>query len=268
MKEIINKPLIMNLQLFGEGEDYIEMDEGDFSETPSEELTETEDIQETEEVQAEVDDTTETIAEQEMQKIRIKYNHEERELTLDEATQLAQKGMNYDKLQQRLNEVQSNPGLAYLNELAERSGTSIENLVNYWREQEQQAELNQLIQNNIPEEYAREMIENKKFRNQMEQRERQAQMEAKQHAEFEDFFKTFDDVKPESIPAEVWQRNNEGVPLKYAYMEHEFSKLKTEMQVLKHNQEIKKKAPIRSTVSYGSKEETSDDLFLEGFNSI
>ena len=58
------------------------------------------------------------------------------------------------------------------------------------------------------------------------------------------------------------------VPLKYAYMEHEFSKLKTEMQVLKHNQEVKKKAPIRSTVSYGSKEETSDDLFLEGFNSI
>lgn len=209
----MKKPLIMNLQLFAEGEDYIEMDESDFSETPSEEFTETEEIQDTEEVQTDVEDITETNVEQEMQKIRIKYNHEERELTLDEATQLAQKGMNYDKLQQKLNEVQGNPGLAYLNELAERSGTSVENLVNYWREQETQAELNQLIQNNIPEEYAREMIENKKFRSQMEQKEKQAQMEQKQHAEFDDFFRTFTDVKPENIPSEVWQKNNEGVPI-------------------------------------------------------
>lgn len=265
----MKEKLIMNLQLFAEGDDYIEMDESDFTEEPySEEVQE--DITE-EEVQSEVEDTTNTDEEVETpeeQKIRIKYNHEERELTLEEATQLAQKGMNYDKLQEKFNEVQNNPGLAYLNKLAERSGTTIENLVSYWEEQETQAELNQLIQNNIPEEYAKEMIENKKFREQMEQKERQAQIEQKQHQEFDDFFKTFEGVKPEDIPTEVWQKNNEGVPLKYAYMEHEYSKLKNEMQVLKHNQEIKKKAPIRSTVSYGSKEETTNDPFLEGFNSI
>lgn len=264
----MTKPFIMNLQLFAEGDDYIEMDENDFiSEEPySEEVQE--DLTE-EKIQSEVEEIAETTEETpEEQRIRIKYNHEERELTLEEATQLAQKGMNYDKLQQKFNEAQNNPGLAYLNKLAERSGTSIENLVSYWEEQETQAELNQLIQNNIPEEYAREMIENKKFREQMEQKERQAQLESKQHQEFDDFFKTFTDVKPESIPAEVWQRNEEGVPLKYAYMEHEYNQLKNEMQVLKHNQEIKKKAPIRSTISYGNKEETTDDPFLEGFNSI
>lgn len=263
----MTKPFIMNLQLFAEGDDYIEMDESDFTEEPySEEVQE--DLTE-EEIQSEVEETAETTEETpEEQRIRIKYNHEERELTLEEATQLAQKGMNYDKLQQKFNEVQNNPGLAYLNKLAERSGTSIENLVSYWEEQETQAELNQLIKNNIPEEYAREMIENKKFREQMEQKEKQAQLESRQHQEFDDFFKTFTDVKPEDIPTEVWQKNEEGVPLKYAYMEHEYNKLKNEMQVLKHNKEIKKKAPIRSTSTYGNKEETTDDPFLEGFNSI
>lgn len=263
----MTKPFIINLQLFAEGDDYIEMDESDFTEEPySEEVQE--DLTE-EEIQSEVEETTETTEETpEEQRIRIKYNHEERELTLEEATQLAQKGMNYDKLQQKFNEVQNNPGLAYLNKLAERSGTSIENLVSYWEEQETQAELNQLIQNNIPEEYAREMIENKKFREQMEQKERQAQVEAKQQLEFNDFFKAFEGVKPEDIPTEVWQKNEKGVPLKYAYMEYEHKKLQNEIQVLKHNQEIKKKAPIRSTSSYGNKEETTDDPFLEGFNSI
>jgi len=253
-------------------EDIIEMDENDFiSEEPgTDEIIENEVNEEGQEFTEEVEETAETdeVIQDPEQRIKIKYNHEEKELTLEEATQLAQKGMNYDKLQEKLFETQNNPGLAYLNELANRHGTSIENLVSYWKEQDSQAELNQLIQNNIPEEYAREMIENRKFREQQQLKEKETQAEARQHEEFDDFFRTFTDIKPTDIPNEVWQKNNEGVPLKYAYMEHEFNNLKNEMQVLKHNKEIKKKAPIRSTVSYGNREETTDDPFLEGFNSI
>ncbi|KIL35863.1 hypothetical protein SD71_10750 [Cohnella kolymensis] len=57
-------------------------------EQPAETLTEVEDTKPTEE---EAEPT------QEPQKLKIKYNHEEKEISLEEATTLAQKGLNYDK---------------------------------------------------------------------------------------------------------------------------------------------------------------------------
>ena len=42
------------------------------------------------------------------QSIKVKYNHEEREIGLEEAALLAQKGMNYDKLEARLKALEAN----------------------------------------------------------------------------------------------------------------------------------------------------------------
>ena len=117
---------------------------------------ETENMEETVETVENVEETvenTEVVPEtvQEMQKMKLKYNHQEVELPLDEVQILAQKGMNYDKLQEKLHQAENNVGIQYLNDLAKRNGTDIEGLVNYWKEQERQSELNQLIQNNIPQ---------------------------------------------------------------------------------------------------------------------
>ena len=208
--------------------------------------------------------TEEQKVQEEIQKLKIKYNHEEMELPIDEVQVLAQKGMNYDKLQERLHQVENHVGLKYLEELAERSGTDVEGLVNYWRNQEHQQELNQLIQNNIPEEYAKEIIENRKFRQQLQQKEAEAQRKEAESREFKDFLDTFPDVKPEEIPPEVWEKNNNGIPLKFAYMEHEMSKLKNEINVLKNNNLNKKKAVVNPI---GNANDENYDAFLDGFNS-
>lgn len=55
-----------------------------------------------------------------------------------------------------------------------------------------------------------------------QQREETERKKAQQHADLQDFIKTFPDVKAEDIPVEVWQANANGVPLRYAYAEHAY----------------------------------------------
>lgn len=238
---------------------------------------ETENQVESENLETNVDNVEETVdnaeasneeqeqqAQEEIQKIKLKYNHEEMELPLEEVQVLAQKGMNYDKLQEKLNQVESNPGLQYLNELAERSGTDVEGLVNYWREQERQAELNQLIQNNIPEELASEILENRRYREEQKRLQEEQKKSEAQNQEFKEFFDSFPNVEPNSIPREVWEKNENGVPLKYAYMEYEMDKIKNENNILKNNNQNKKKAVVNSV---GNGNDENYDPFLDGFNS-
>lgn len=232
--------------------------------TPIETESQEETVDNVEETVDNTEPTNEEHIQEEIQKIKLKYNHEEMELPIDEVQVLAQKGMNYDKLQEKLNQVESNPGLQYLNELAERNGTNVEGLVNFWREQERQAELNQLIQANIPEELASEILENRKYREQQEQARKEAEEKQKQELEFKEFFDEFPDAKPSDIPVEVWQKNEQGIPLKYAYMEYEMSKLKSENSILKNNNKNKEKAVVNPI---GNGNDENYDAFLDGFDS-
>lgn len=262
--------LIMNLQLFSEldTDDFdLGFDEGEVeveTEIPTEEtITET---TENEEVENEV--PNEETQEQTEAFLKIKYNKEEKALSMQEAIELSQKGMNYDKVIDRLHQVENNVGLQYLNELAQRNGSTIDEMVAYWREQEYQSQVNELVQQNIPEEYAREMIENKKFREEYQQRVQAEQQQAKQKAEFDEFLNAFPNVKPNDIPSEVWQSNDNGVPLKYAYMEYQMYNIINENKVLKQQSKNKQSSPAMGTTMYGNKENTSKDDFMDGFNSI
>lgn len=263
--------LKINLQLFGEEEgfnDDVILPEGFTEETPTEVNEEV-----VEEVAEGIEETVETPNIETPQTIKIKYNHEEKELTLEEATQLAQKGLNYDKLQQKINEFQNHPGLQYLNDLANRNGMQVEDLVQYWKQQEEQAMLNELLEKNIPEEYAKEMLESRKFREEQlkAQKAQEEEMLKKQEDEnqVKDFLEAYPNVKPTDIPQEVWDKAQQGVPLKYAYMEHEHKQLSDRVKILETNLNNKKKAPISNGVGdFGTDEPIQEDDFLKGFNSI
>lgn len=237
----------------------IEMDMEDF------------DLNHEEENQEVVQEEAQEEAQEETQEVepflQIKYNKEEKALSKEEAQILAQKGMNYDKVIQRLEEFENNPNLQYLNDLASRSNMSLDQLVGYWQEQENEAALNELLERNIPEEYAKEMLESRKFREQLQQKEMEQQQKNKEQKEFIDFAETFKDIKPEDIPVEVWKTREElGIPLKYAYMEYENSNLKKDREILINNQNNRKKAPGLGTTKYGSAAATQkSDPFLEGF---
>ena len=257
--EIKNKPLIMNLQLFSElgEEDTIELDTTDFEET-SDIPTDGQDVED--------NTTTEPTQTEEVQPfLNIKYNKEDMALTQEQAIELAQKGMNYDKIMDKLHQAENNVGMQYLNELAQRNGATIEELVNYWRVQEEQAQLNQLIQNNIPEEYAKEILENRKFREEQQRLQRENAAKERQNLEFNEFFNAFPNVKPEEIPNSVWEANNNGIPLKFAYMQYENQQLLNKINILENNQANKNKAPIGTGIGNTSNDDY--DSFLDGFDN-
>ena len=89
--------------------------------TPSEEpqaeniTTDTDNVEQVAEDTTEATDTTQEVQEQteaakeEARKLKIKFNHQEMELGEDEAIPYIQKGMNYDKLQEQLNSLKSDP---------------------------------------------------------------------------------------------------------------------------------------------------------------
>lgn len=233
---------------------------------PDEEAAPQEEVTESEEDTKPSEEEAEPVTEP--QRIKVKYNHEEKELTLEEAATLAQKGLNYDKIQEKLNALQSDPRLSFVEELARENNMTTEQYLEAVKEHREQQRLNELIQQNIPEDLAREILENRKFREQLQTKEKAAQDQEKQQAQFNEFVQTFPDVKPEEVPKEVWDKFSQGVPLKYAYMEHAYKQMQTTVQILKQNETNAKKAPTGSVTAHGGQEIAAEDDFLRGFNSI
>lgn len=256
----------------------------DFSEgTPAEENTgenitndenlETDGIQPEEGIEGEEGTPTETPQEP---FLKVKYNKEEVELTQEQVIELAQKGMNYDKIYQKYNEVANNPTLEYFNDLAQRNGMDLEGLVSYYQQQEEQSELEYLQrEKGLTEELAKEVMENRKFRQQLDNERKSQKEEVQRQENFrkqqESFMNKYPNVTPDKIPQSVWDewKQSGGNDLVSAYMNYENAQLKQELAILKQNGKNKASAPIRAGVSVnGSKGVEVEDAFLQGFNSI
>lgn len=160
---------------------------------------------------------------------RMQYNKEAAQVeSLDQLIEFAQKGMNYDKVTQTKSEIeqqlaaaQNDPHLAFYKDLAKRYG--YDDLGKYEeavKAQWEQDEINKLIQANVPEEYAREMLENKKFREQYGQEKEQREAQDKETAMYNEFIETFPGVDANNIPPEVWEMVNKGRDLTSAYAIH------------------------------------------------
>lgn len=223
----------------------------------------------------ETGEETEGEQKEELPPIKVKYNKEEIEIPYEEAVPLIQKGLNYDKIQERLQALESDPRLSFVEELAQEQGMDVNEFIEAYKKWREQEQLNQLIQQNIPEELAQEILETRKLRAQIEEERKVKEQQEKENEEFANFFDYFReangrdfDASKDQIPQEVWEANANGVPLKYAYMEYLNNKLKNQVQVLKQNEENAKKAPVTSVSAHGSQEIASEDAFLRGFNSI
>lgn len=237
-------------------------------------IDESENTNEEETVEELKEQSTSEVAEEPL-RFKVKYNHEEQELGYDEAVPLIQKGMNYDKLQEKLTQFESDPRLALIEELASENNMTTEEYISAVKEHKEQEKLNQLIQQNIPEELAREILETRKLREEINSEKQTKVEEEKKNADFTDFFQYYKeangkeyDHNNDPIPQEVWQANQNGVPLKYAYMEHQLSQLQSQMKTIKQNEENAKRAPIGGLTQHGSNSPEAEDDFMRGFNSI
>jgi len=150
-------------------------------------------------------------------------------------------------------ELKSNPHLSYLEQKAQRLGMSVEQLIESDRKYEEQEKLNQLIQQNIPEEYAKKLLkvdelekwktetEREKSERELKETTEKARREStqKQVDEFDQWFskkngRMADFTK--DIPKEVIAVNMKGVPLLYAYKAYLLEQTEGKQQIEQANQ--------------------------------
>lgn len=170
-----------------------------------------------------------------VEKIKVKYNHEEMEIPYEEAVVHIQKGMNYEKAIEKAKQ-------EYDSKIAQLFGDeygikTFDDYLNAIQEQREQDRINKLVEQNIPEEYAKELIESKKFREQYESEIRQKQEETKRIEELKEFQSEYPDVKLDEIPKEVFEQVGNGRTLLDAYSRYEVKVLKDQLNQLKKLQE-------------------------------
>lgn len=236
-----------------------------------------EDSMEVEEVATETEQSTEKVEtpstesedaqkKEEQPKFKIKFNHQEEEISYEDAVPLIQKGRNYDKLQERLNELQSNPALSKYSKVQEVSA-----LLGYQTDDELIEALYQTHYQRTAEEkgltpaQVRKEHELAQKEKSLTEKETAAQKQARESEMYSRFAENFPDVKAEMIKPETWVKVNAGMDLTTAYTQQVNEDLQNELKILKQNQANSKKAPISSVSKHGA-EPTVSDPFLEGFD--
>lgn len=195
----------------------------------------------------------------ELPKLRVKFNHEEKELPYEEAVLYAQKGMNYDKLQERLQQLESNPALSWVDKQAKAYGLTTEQYIEAVNQQQEQQKLQQLLEQNIPEEYAKEMLDNRKFR---EQFETERQTKARQEQDQKDqiaFLEHFEKVNKrpfnsqiDQFPQEFWSEVQNGRKLKDVYNEYRTNTLESKLAELEQKIQTQQANTQNAQTSTGS----------------
>lgn len=211
---------------------------------------------------------------------KIKYNKEEVNVeSIEDLINGYQKGLNYDKKVQELDNLQNSRLEKYAREKAEALGISVDEYMdrvekyeeNQQRQQEQD-ELNELVDNGMPETLARELIAGREQRKQLQKElneireEREAaKKEAAKNKEYEDFLTAFPDVNPEDIPKEVFEEA-QNTSLSNAYMKWEIKNLKDQLSIAKTNEKNAKASVGGVTETGPTNEKHNKDPFLEGFD--
>lgn len=242
--------------------------EGEAEQT-SEAEQEDEGAQETEGKQAE------KATEAEMFPRIIKFLGEDRQITMDEAVPLIQKGMNYDrvidKYKGQVAQLQSDPRIAFVEGLAQKAGMDTNAYITM---QNNQSEYQALIDEygdiaSVPaaimdkfNKYSQSAIE--KAQADSKAAKDQAYLEEKA-AEFTEFMEKHPEVSGE-LPKEVVAMVSAGESLEGAYARHRVAALEQELAQVKKDYEIYKTNTAnknsRLPGAKGKKKET--DAFLEG----
>jgi hypothetical protein len=233
-------------------------------ETVEEVTTETKESTEVETPTTEVETPKE-----EQPKLKIKFNHQEEEVSYEDAVPLIQKGRNYDKLQEKFDAIQNNPALAKYGKVEEISKLlgyqTDDELLDalYQTHYERTAETQGLTPAQIQKEY--ELSQKEKA---IQAKETATAQQQRQNKMYADFATNFPDTKAEMIKPETWTKVNAGMDLSTAYTMQQNQDLQAELKIFKQNAENAKKAPIGSVSTHGSEASKSKDPFEMGFDSV
>lgn len=210
---------------------------------------------------------------------KIKYNKEDHEVpSIEDLIENYQKGLNYDKKLQELENLQNSKLEKYAKEKADALGISVDEYMDRveryeedQKRQQEQSELDELVNAGMPDTLARELIAGREQRKQLQRElneikeEREAaKKEAAKNKEYEDFLNEFPDVKASEIPKEVFE-DAEKTSLSNAYMKWKMKEMETQISILKTNEKNKNSAVGGVTSTGPTNEKHEKDFFLEGF---
>lgn len=210
---------------------------------------------------------------------KVKYNKENVSIeSLEDLINGYQKGLNYDKIQEKLENLQNSKAETYIRQKADELGITVDEYMDqvedYEKKQKEEREkerLEEMVENGVPEELAREVIATAELRkqlqkkeNELKEREEASKQKEKEEQEYQDFLKNFPDVNPDDIPKEVFE-DAENSDLSSAYMKYKLNDLENKLKVAKQNEENAESSVGGVTETGPTKESHSKDLFLEGF---
>lgn len=212
--------------------------------------------------------------------LAVKYDGVEKQLTEAEARELAQKGMNYDRIKQRYDELANSEELTLLDQLAKEAGVSnrtefVKTLAQYSQHNAVNQYVEQLKQQHpdTDESVLRELAETKLRQQQKEREEQrlttQQQAEKQQKeafaAQYNAFITEYPNVDTAKLPDEVIQSMAAGETMLSAYRGYELKQLRAEKAAAEANQKNKNKA--LGSVKDGNLGDEKPDPILEGFLS-
>jgi ribosomal protein L20A (L18A) len=123
-------------------------------------------------------------------------------------------------------------------------------------ETKRQEELEKLVQQNIPEDYAVEMMESRKFRQQFEEQQRyiqERQIKDKMYQEFLEAYPEFNDSeKAKTIPQEVWSKVREGKNLLDAFNNYKVKEYQKQFETIQNKEKAAEANQTNAQTSTGS----------------
>lgn len=236
---------------------------------------------EVEETQPEPETNPETKPEPPAQTLKIKYNGKDQEITMEQAVELAQKGMNYDKVLNERNGLRVDARASELiHRLAEESGMDIEEYVAFVEDQQKTMLLQREIEAinekypDMPQEAVRELAKSRAAEKERKNAETAAARKKEQdeaaRKPWMDFLREFPEYKDE-LPNDVVAYIEKGsspveamLRFKLDEQEAKYKELEQKLNVQEQNEKTKKQS-VGSVESTATKPAT--DAFLAGFGT-
>jgi SepF-like predicted cell division protein (DUF552 family) len=201
--------------------------------------------------------------------VHVTYMQQEKDLSLKEAAELAQKGMDYDRIRTKYDE--SKPVMETMKALSEKAGMDVTAFLSYIRTQTKRQE--GMNEDEAKRAIALEDREADVSRKEAEQKaaseEEKQQTAAKETAEnsrkadFQKFAAKYPGVKAQEIPKDVWTAVGRGASLVEAYQDHLIAQMKAETEAKEQNR--KNAAASSGSMKTAGNERKSNDPFLDAF---
>ena len=215
-------------------------------------------------------------AEAETDQFELKHLDETRTVSREEVITLAQKGMDYDRIRTKYDELKAGEAQrsaheAFLKELADSAGQSVEDMIDTARAR-MLANKAATEGKTLSEEDALEQIKQEKAKQapaekpeSAEEKSTEKDRETERQQSFMRFSREFPEVKAEEIPAEVWKDFAEGKgDLADLFARQENKRLKAELAAMKQNEENRKKSTGSRATAGSAKKSAFDEAWYDG----